>query len=218
MSVSIAVRILCMGSKLELKFQEDVDAWSVDEIQRQFLLALFPLPPVFYYEKLQRAQFFRSTQHHLAGANSRDSNQMDLDAKFTLCISPWSFGRLLLSWKHGYSSCWNRHTRSLKHTLSAPSPRFHVPTSQTRKFRATFGVPCPFLPRVQRGPDGSPLETSLPAFSVPFGCHCPSAPRCVECFSCTGPHAKHFLHLIPFNPHSNPTRKVIIIRILQMEK
>lgn len=88
MSVSIAVRILCMGSKLELKFQEDVDAWSVDEIQRQFLLALFPLPPVFYYEKLQRAQFFRSTQHHLAGANSRDSNQMDLDAKFTLCISP----------------------------------------------------------------------------------------------------------------------------------
>lgn len=31
-------------------------------------------------------------------------------------------------------------------------------------------------------------------------------------------HAKHFLHIIPFNPHSHPTRKAVTIPVLRVGK
>lgn len=147
-----------------------------------------------------------------------------------MCISPWTLGCFLLLWKHGCSSCWNTQTLplALEHhifeIMSSPalSPRFcqssfHAPTLQTSNFRATFGVPCPFLLHVQLGPDESPLETSLPAFSIPFGFYCPTAPKFVEYFFWARPYAKHFLHIITFNPHRNLMRKVILTPLYRWE-
>ena len=59
MSVSIAVWILCIGSKLEFKFQEDIDEWSVNEIQQQFLLGLFPCPQHFIMKNFKQHSFSR---------------------------------------------------------------------------------------------------------------------------------------------------------------
>ena len=88
-----------------------------------------------------------------------------------------------------------------------------VPKSQTQlsDFHLHFGIPCPFLPHDQLDPDRSPVGTALPAFSDPFGYSCPSAPKFVGCFFYTRPHAKHFPHIITFNPHSNSLGKIIII-------
>lgn len=95
--------------------------------------------------------------------------------------------RLFILWKYTNIAFWHLSTPCLKHAISCPSPRFCQsslcdPTSQTPNFRATFGILCPFLPHVQPCLDGSPLETSFPAFSASFGHHCLTVPKFVECF------------------------------------
>lgn len=157
----------------------------------------------------QTAQFLQSIQHRLIGTNSRNLNQMDLDTRL-LCVFPHELlgafyycentaVHLVEIDKHCLLAHWVPRVGNL--FSPAPSPRFcqpflHLPLPRPQISEPPLVFPILFFPTSSWVLTGLPWK-HLP---VPFGYHYPSAPKFIECFFCTRPQAKHFLHTITFNP------------------